>query len=265
MRRTIARLRDAGAGLPGGGLGVCALDTELLGHWWYEGIEWLSAVVQECSRQGLELVRLDDALARLEPAPASEWRGAESEGESGDGSRRGRFGEERQTTSWGAHGDLSTWSGPAVAEVAFALRRAELEVIAAGALADPTAVRELLALQSSDWAFMVARGIAAPYARQRFGAHAERLRSALSQPGDGDAQALRNLAAYAITPDRRAPAARAGATQPQRIVVGASRMRITRAGTPPTTALSGTSLVSTALVPTMLLSPTVTPRRTQAP
>ena len=35
-------------------------------------------------------------------------------------------------------------------------------------------------------------------------------------------------------------------------------MRITRAGTPATTAFSGTSRVSTELVPTMQLSPTVT-------
>jgi 1,4-alpha-glucan branching enzyme len=205
---TIARLRNAGAGLPGGGLAVCALDTELLGHWWYEGTAWLSAVVQECSRQGLELVRLDDAPARLDPVTAGEWRKGESgaevesgaEGENGGASSRRRFGEGRQTTSWGAHGDLSTWSGPAVAEVAFALRRAELEVMAAGPLADRTAVRELLALQSSDWAFMIARGIAAPYAVQRLAEHGERLRRALAQPGEGDAHALRNLAPYAITP-----------------------------------------------------------------
>ena len=62
VARTRERLRRDGAGLPGGGLAVCALDTELLGHWWYEGIAWLEAVVEECSRQGLELVRLDDAL-----------------------------------------------------------------------------------------------------------------------------------------------------------------------------------------------------------
>jgi len=196
--RTIARLRDGGAGLPGGGLAVCALDTELLGHWWYEGIAWLSAVVQECSRQGLELVRLDDALACSEPAPARRWRA--DGGGGGDGPRTGRFGEERQTTSWGAHGDLSTWSGPDVADVAFELRRAELELIAAGALAGATAVRELLALQSSDWAFMIARGIAAPYARRRLAGHREALRRALAVPGDGDQQALRNLAPHAIAP-----------------------------------------------------------------
>ncbi len=67
VARTRERLRSDGEGLPGGGLVVCALDTELLGHWWYEGIAWLGAVVEECSRQGLELVRLDDALDRVEP------------------------------------------------------------------------------------------------------------------------------------------------------------------------------------------------------
>ena len=59
--RVRARLREAArggsGGLPGGGLVVCALDTELLGHWWYEGVAWLAAVVEECGRQGLELVR----------------------------------------------------------------------------------------------------------------------------------------------------------------------------------------------------------------
>src|SRR3984957_1951177 len=61
---TIERLRTAndtaedGESLPGGGLVVCALDTELLGHWWYEGVAWLRAVVEGCRREGLKLVRL---------------------------------------------------------------------------------------------------------------------------------------------------------------------------------------------------------------
>jgi hypothetical protein len=40
------------------------------------------------------------------------------------------------------------------------------------------------------------------------------------------------------------------------IVRGASRMRMIRAGTPPTTAFAGTFLVTTALAPTIELSPT---------
>ena len=29
---------------------MCAFDTELLGHWWYEGVAWLSAVIDEAAR-----------------------------------------------------------------------------------------------------------------------------------------------------------------------------------------------------------------------
>jgi hypothetical protein len=53
--------------------------------------------------------------------------------------------------------------------------------------------------------------------------------------------------------------------QSNRIRCGASRILIRRAGTPPTTALAGTSCVTTALVPITALSPTVTPRRMHAP
>jgi 1,4-alpha-glucan branching enzyme len=178
VARTIARLRDGGAGLPGGGLVICALDTELFGHWWYEGIAWLNAVVEECVRQGLELVRLDDALERHEPAPA-------------------HGGEEWHASTWGEHGDLSTWSGPAVTEMAFATRAAELEVVAAGARASTVAVRGLLALQASDWAFMVSRGLAVPYARERFTGHRDAVERALAGGAEVDEEGLRNLAVHA--------------------------------------------------------------------
>ncbi len=60
----VARVR---ARVSAGGVSVCALDTELLGHWWHEGIDWLGAVVEEASRQGLAITTLDDALERCEP------------------------------------------------------------------------------------------------------------------------------------------------------------------------------------------------------
>ncbi len=174
VARTLARLEQAGRSAPpGGGLVVFAIDTELFGHWWYEGLAWLRAVLEECSRQGLELLRLDDALARTQPAALSEPLAA---------------------CSWGAGGDLSTWSAPAVAEMAFATRAAELEVLRAGAGAGAGAVRELLALQASDWAFMVSRDIAAPYARERFAAHREALTRALAHDGEAELAELRNLA-----------------------------------------------------------------------
>jgi 1,4-alpha-glucan branching enzyme len=187
VQRTAARLRTHGVGLPGGGLVVCAIDTELLGHWWYEGIAWLGAVVEECARQQLELVRLDDALERIEPARAA-TRAMRPEPAS--------MFELDRTSSWGADGDLSTWSGPAVADVAFELRRAELKALAPGAHAGRTALRQLLALQSSDWAFMLTRELAAPYARERVARHRAALERALLDPAGADAAAARNIAAF---------------------------------------------------------------------
>jgi 1,4-alpha-glucan branching enzyme len=142
-------------------------------------VHWLRAVVEECSRQGLALVRLDEAAALRDPAPVenSDW----------------------PASSWGKDGDLCTWSGLAVADIAFATRAAELATLAAGRNAGPAALRELLALQSSDWAFMISRELAVPYARERFEGHRRRLESALARDGATDtaADALRNIATHA--------------------------------------------------------------------
>ncbi len=135
------RLRRDGAGLPGGGLVVCALDTELLGHWWYEGLAWLRAVVQECARQGLQLVRLDDALERHEPAPA--------------GGRAGVGGQHL-----GAGRRPLDLVGPRGRRARLRHARRRARGVRAGPRAGAAAVRELLALQASDWAFMVSRGLA---------------------------------------------------------------------------------------------------------
>jgi 1,4-alpha-glucan branching enzyme len=180
VSRTRERLRGDGEGLPGGGLAVCALDTELLGHWWYEGLHWLEAVIEESAAQGLELVRLDDeALERFEPAPV----GASESAEWG-------------TSSWGANGDLSTWSGPAVADMAFAARAGELDTLTAALTgrAGPAAVRELLALQASDWTFMISRVLAEPYARERFEGHRAALEQALREGPEASVDGLRELA-----------------------------------------------------------------------
>ncbi len=180
---TIERLRAAnetagsGDALPGGGLVVCALDTELLGHWWYEGVAWLQAVVEECAREGLKLVRLDEATAMAHPAPL----------------RTPGWG----ASTWGGDGDLSTWSGPAVSDIAFATRAAELQTLAAGREAGGAALRELLALQASDWAFMVSRGLAVPYAQERFDGHRAEFERALAAGSGAEPDALRNLAAHA--------------------------------------------------------------------
>jgi 1,4-alpha-glucan branching enzyme len=161
-----------GARVADGGLCVCALDTELLGVWWHEGPRWLALVVEEAARAGLELVHLDDTLAACDPAPAGDAASS--------------------TTTWGTPRDLSTWSGPRVADLAWAARAAELDVLAGGPSVGDRAVRELLALQSSDWTFLASAGTAGEYPRERFAGHAAELRAALANPGREPA--LRNLA-----------------------------------------------------------------------
>jgi 1,4-alpha-glucan branching enzyme len=165
----VARTRERVAG---GGLAVCAVDTELLGDWWHEGPLWLVAVVAEAARQGLALARLDDALVRHDPAAAPAGL---------------------PVTSWGTPRDLTTWSAPPVAGLAWSARDAELRTVAAGDGADARAVRELLALQSSDWAFLVARDLAEPYGRERAAGHRAALDAALASPGTLPAS-VRNLA-----------------------------------------------------------------------
>lgn len=165
------------------GLSVCALDTELLGHHWYEGLDWLAAVLDEAPRAGVELIALDDALhdTPVVRAPAH-----------------------LPPTTWGTPRTLWTWSGPQVADLAFATRAAELRTVAAGAAADARAIRELLALQCSDWAFLVTRDISGPYPRERADGHLAALNAALAAPGTHDA-ALRSLAPFADAAMLRVP------------------------------------------------------------
>lgn len=143
----------------GGGLAVCAFDTELFGEWWYEGVRWLAAVAEEL---GDDLVVLDGAL----PAAPGDAAAAPL----------------RAVSTWGTPRDLSTWSGPAVADLAWDLRRAELDAVAAGPGLGTPALRELLALQSSDWAFLASNATAGDYPRERAAGHLAAFRAALEDP-----------------------------------------------------------------------------------
>lgn len=167
VARAIARLDGHRAATGRTGLLCCAFDTELLGHWWYEGLDWLRAVVEESAAQGLELATASGGLERVEPV------------------RR-----ELAPATWGTGKDLSTWDSPAVAEAAFAARGAELRTVAAASAAAPRgpalerAARELLALQASDWPFQIARGLAGDYPRERIAGHGASLDAALGALAD---------------------------------------------------------------------------------
>jgi 1,4-alpha-glucan branching enzyme len=155
----------------GGGLSVVAFDTELLGLHWHEGVQWLEAVIGAADDSGLRLAPLDELLeeAGERPAPAL------------------------PPTSWGEPRDLATWSAPAAGGLAWRQRAAELRAM--GAEVSDRALRELLALQASDWAFLTTRATAGDYPAERAAGHEAAFAAALADPG-AHAPELRNLAPY---------------------------------------------------------------------
>ncbi len=158
------------------GLMVFAIDTELLGHWWWEGPEWLAEVVRCAEGGGVELVTLSQALERAQPESRPIHR-----------------------SSWGEHKDLSTWDSPEVSDLAWGARRLELRLVRELSARSLTperaerAARELLALQASDWAFLDKRRQAGDYPFVRVTDHARAMLDAIhSAPTPGPE--LRNLA-----------------------------------------------------------------------
>jgi 1,4-alpha-glucan branching enzyme len=158
------------------GLVTFAVDTELLGAWWSEGPEWLRALSEAAPARGVRLVSLDEAQRRHVP-------------------------EQRplRESSWGAGKDLSTWDAPAVADLAWGARRLELRLLrelGGGTLAEAAArraARELLAVQSSDWAFLDSKRQAGDYPYRRATAHARALLEAIDSREAPDPR-MRSLA-----------------------------------------------------------------------
>jgi 1,4-alpha-glucan branching enzyme len=173
VRQRLLRHR-ARSGSPG--LLVFAIDTELLGHWWWEGPAWLDELVNASEGAGVRMVTVPEALERHEPEPRPISR-----------------------SSWGEDKDLRTWDSPAVADLAWGSRRLELRLLrelGRGALPRPAAeraARELLAVQASDWAFLDQRGQAGDYPFQRVTDHARELFEAIDSGAEARSE-LRNLA-----------------------------------------------------------------------
>ena len=156
---------------------------------------WCSRSTPSCSATG---------GGRDRPGSRRCWRSA---GEHGIelvtlGEARERHPGERRAlrpSSWGEGKDLRTWDSPAVADMAWAARRLELRVLRglhgpAPAPAIERAVRELLAVQASDWAFLDRRGEAGDYPWQRSTGHARSLLEAINSSAHPPPPRLRNLA-----------------------------------------------------------------------
>jgi 1,4-alpha-glucan branching enzyme len=170
-----ARLREFSATRRRRGLLVFAIDTELLGHWWSEGALWLAEVLAGAAAAGVRLLTVPEALAEHEPETRP-----------------------LAASTWGEEKDLSTWDSPAVADLAWGLRRLELRLLRAlsEGLYGPSALRaarELLAAQASDWAFLDKRRQAGDYAFYRAIGHAEAMLQAIDSRSEVDPR-MRSLA-----------------------------------------------------------------------
>lgn len=147
-------------------------DSELFGHWWFEGTDWLPLVLRELA--GLTATTSE----RLAVTPPRE-RVSLREG------------------SWGKRSDHSTWRNGDTEWLWRELDRLQREVscVRAGpaltgirARAASQALRELLLAQSSDWPFLITTGQAREYAAERFRVHAMRVERAIgiAQHGTAD-------------------------------------------------------------------------------
>jgi 1,4-alpha-glucan branching enzyme len=151
---------------------VAPFDTELFGHWWFEGPTFLGHVYRALTGKR-DAVQPVTGSRHLEAHPP-------------------RAAIRLPWGSWGANGDSSMWLSDQTAwtwERLWPLEQSFWDV-APSALASPAArpvlaqaARELLLAQSSDWQFIISTGAAADYAEKRFREHcedAERLIGALS-------------------------------------------------------------------------------------
>ena len=175
---------------------VAPFDTELFGHWWFEGVDFVEELYRQIDLQGG--VRPLTASSHLDNA-------------------RSDVALNLSAGSWGKDGDWSMWLNPETAwtwEKLWALEE-EFWRLAPVAMGRPEmhsvlaqAARELLLAQSSDWQFIITTGEAADYAEARIKLHISdcaKLMQGLSG-GDGDLESAKRLASElevrdAIFPD----------------------------------------------------------------
>ena len=167
---------------------VAAFDTELFGHWWYEGPVWLERVLRALPEAGVRIGTLSDAIG---------------EGLVGDA-------VELPPSSWGSGKDWQVWAGEKVADlvrlnnevVETALSTVDKALAQTASLDGPIPrdhvadqiLRETLLTVSSDWPFMVSKDSAADYARYRAHLHAHATREIAGALASGRREAAERLA-----------------------------------------------------------------------
>lgn len=140
---------------------VAPYDAELFGHWWFEGPQFLEALVRELAAQEeVEMVTPSGYLASYPNLHVAQ----------------------PAASSWGARGyhevwlsEGNDWIWPQLHRAAEAMRELVMSrdghPSALERRALNQALRSLMLAQASDWPFLIRAGTAADYARQRLQGH----------------------------------------------------------------------------------------------
>ena len=155
VRDHLIAIREKRGGRPG--IAVAAYDTELFGHWWHEGPEWLGHVLRLLPDAGVEVSTLQDAI------DAGHVEGP----------------VQLENGSWGSGKDWRVWNGDAVRDMVDDNHHLQQRLVKAvdshGSRQFDPALNQLartgLLALASDWAFMVTKDTAAQYARDRHRHH----------------------------------------------------------------------------------------------
>jgi 1,4-alpha-glucan branching enzyme len=176
------------------GLVASNYDTELFGHWWFEGISWIKGVLRNLALS--ESVDLKTASEYVQENPPQQ-------------------GMVVPESSWGMGGTHWTWDNPESHWMWEPIHEAERQLEALikrypEATGDMLVVlnqaaRELLLLQASDWPFLVTTGQAKQYAIDRFRSHVGRFQELLRQAEGGTGAQARALAEELYEADKVFP------------------------------------------------------------
>ncbi len=158
-------------------------DTELFGHWWFEGVAWLGKVLRHLAAN--PEIQLVSATQFIEEHPPEEVLHIPE-------------------SSWGAGGGHFTWDNGETHWMWQPIHEAEARMEALVAqYPSPTdsekavlnqLARELLLLEGSDWPFLVTTGQAREYAIQRFSQHVERFNQLADKLESGNQDQARDYA-----------------------------------------------------------------------
>jgi 1,4-alpha-glucan branching enzyme len=172
------------------GLIMVSFDTELFGHWWFEGIAWMKEVIRKLNNY--TAVTMCTASQYLEANPPS-------------------TAIELPESSWGAGGhfevwlnDQTRWMWPLIHECEHIMENLAVQANSKYGQVDSKSLsgraltqlaRELLLVQSSDWPFLITTGQATEYATKRFNEHYRRFHTLaeMIEKGNFDEAAIKQI------------------------------------------------------------------------